>query len=42
MITADAVGVGNNTKAVATVPVPVTKLEYRHHTFEWGVVTHAQ
>ena len=28
--------------AVATVPAPVLKLEYRHHTFVWGVVTHAQ
>ena len=29
-------------KAVSTVPAPVLKLEYRHHTFVWGVVTHAQ
>ena len=29
-------------KAVATVPVPVPKLEYRHHTFLWGVVMHVQ
>ena len=32
----------NLKKAVATAPVPVLKLEYQHHIFVWGVVTHAQ
>ena len=27
---------------VATVVVPVPKLEYHHHIFVWGVVTHAK
>ena len=33
---------GKNDKAVSTVLAPVLKLEYWHHTFVWGVVTHAQ
>ena len=32
--------VDNLENTVARVPVP--KLEYRHHTFVWGVVTHAR